>query len=177
VREFVLPPITKMIFTDRGVDVPRGEVVDKAPPSVSPGAGMTQAEQPLHETCIALTALGMSKVEELPNREVAGMGGHEIEKPGFHFGVTKGAEADELVFSEVHGLKAQDRCTQLPVVADAAQPVRLAMPGIDLKAGASLLRKPVRTIMVRGKFEIAALDFGVVFLHVLDAEVRNRNLS
>jgi hypothetical protein len=31
---------------------------------------------------------------------------NKVEKPGFHFGVAEVAELGDLVFSEVHGLKA-----------------------------------------------------------------------
>ena len=67
---------------------------------------MTQAKQLPDQTGIALAALGMGKLEELPDREVARMRRHKVEKPGFYFGVAEGAKIGELVFSEVHGLKA-----------------------------------------------------------------------
>ena len=67
---------------------------------------MAQAEQLFDQTGIALAALGMGKVEELPNREVARMCRHEVEEPGFHFGVAEVAEIGELVFSGVHGFKS-----------------------------------------------------------------------
>ncbi len=49
------------------------------------------------------------------------------------------------------------------------------MPGIDLKAGASLLGEPTRAVMFRGKLKIAPLNVVFVLVHILDAQVGNRN--
>ena len=67
---------------------------------------MTPAKQLLDQTCIAFAALGMGKLEELPDREVARMRRYKVEKPGFYFGVAEDAKIGELVLSDVHGLKA-----------------------------------------------------------------------
>src|SRR5438309_4498729 len=157
-----------MIFADGGVELPRAEVIDATPPRVLLCARVAQAKQLFDQTGIALAALGMGKVEKLPHGEVAGMRRHEVKKPGFHFGIPEVSELSELVFCDIHRLKAQDCRTQLPVVADTAQPVCLTMPGINLKAGASLLGEPARAVMFRGKLKVASLNFVFVLVHILD---------
>src|SRR6266481_5243990 len=117
-------------------------MIDETPARVSLGAGMTKTEQFFDQSGIALAALGSGKVQKLPHGEVAGMRRHKVEEPCFHFGIAEVKEPGELVFCDIHGLEAQDCCTQFPVVADTAKAVGLAMPGIDLKAGASLLGEP-----------------------------------
>jgi hypothetical protein len=82
------------------------------------------------------------------------MRGHKVEKPGFHFGVAEGAKLGEFVFWDGHDLKAEDRCTQLPVVTDTAEPVSFATAGIELEPGAGLFGKAARTIVLRGEFEV-----------------------
>src|SRR5437879_3531955 len=49
------------------------------------------------------------------------------------------------------------------------------MPGIDLKAGASLLGKPAWAVMFRGKLKVAPLNLVFVLVHILDAHVGNGN--
>src|SRR6266568_3931416 len=105
------------------------------------------------------------------------MRGHKVEKPGFHFGVTESAEAGEFVFWDSHNLKAEDRCTQLPVVTDTAEPVGLTAPGIELEASAGLLGESTRAVMFGGEFEVPPLNLVVVLVEILDAEVRDRNPS
>src|SRR5438552_14098339 len=153
--EFVLSPIAEMIFADGGVELPRAQVIDATPPRVLLCARMAQAKQLFHQTGIALAALGLSKVQKLPHGEVTGMRRHEVKKPRFHFGIPEVTELSELVFCDIHGLEAQDCCTQLPVVADTAKAVCLAMPGIDLKVGASLLGEAGRAVMFCGKPKVA----------------------
>src|SRR2546428_14131026 len=75
----------------------------------------------------------MGEVEELPQRKVARMCGHKVEKAGFHFGITEGAELGEFVFWDSHNLKAEDRCTQLPVVTDTAGPGGFSPAGVGVE--------------------------------------------
>jgi hypothetical protein len=177
VSEFVLPPIAEIVFADGGVELPRAEVIDETPAGVPLGAGMTKTEQFFDQSGIALAALGACKVQKLPHGEVAGMRCHKGEKPGFHFGVAEVEELGELVLWDIHGLKAQNCRTQLPVVADTAKTVCLAMPGIDLKAGASLLGEPARAVVFRGKLKVAPLNLVFVLVHILDTQVGNGNLA
>src|SRR5216683_1619887 len=177
VSEFVLPPVAKIVFADGGVELPRAEVIDETPAGVPLGAGMTKTEQFFDQSGIALAALGACKVQKLPHGEVAGMRCHKGEKPGFHFGVAEVEELGELVLWDIHGLKAQNCRTQLPVVADTAKTVCLAMPGIDLKAGASLLGEPARAVVFRGKLKVAPLNLVFVHVHILDTQVGNGNLA
>ncbi|HEV2197648.1 MAG TPA: hypothetical protein VGR55_18830 [Candidatus Acidoferrum sp.] len=96
VREFVLPAIAEMFFADRGIDLSRTELENEASAGISPGTGVALAEQLLYQSGIPFAALG--KIEELPNREIARMRGHKVEKTGFHFGVAEGAELADFVF-------------------------------------------------------------------------------
>ncbi|HYL85802.1 MAG TPA: hypothetical protein VE263_16355 [Candidatus Angelobacter sp.] len=105
VREFMFAAIAEMLFANRGVDLPRTKLEDKASASVSAGAGMPPAEELLDESRIPFAALGMGEIEELPNREIARMRGHKVEKTGFYFGVTKRAEVGDFVFWNAHKLK------------------------------------------------------------------------
>jgi hypothetical protein len=67
----------------------------------------------------------MGEVEELPKREILGMRCHNVQKPGFDFGIAEGAELADFAFRDAHSLEAKDRSTQ---------------------ASAGLFKKPARTI-------------------------------
>jgi hypothetical protein len=71
--------------------------------------------------------------------------------------------------------KAEDCCTQFPIVSDATQTVSLTSSGIKLEASASLFGEPARTIMLGGEFQIAPLNLKVIFVDMLDAKIRNGN--
>src|SRR2546422_5607347 len=96
----------------------------------------------------------MGEVEELPQRKVARMCGHKVEKAGFHFGITEGAELGEFVFWDSHNLKAEDRCTQLPVVTDTAEAVRFAAAGIEFQTCPPPFRGPARKIGCPRKLQL-----------------------
>ena len=117
----------------------------------------------------------MSEVKELPEREITGMRRHEVEKTGLHLGVAEGAELREFVFWDAHNLKAEDRCSELPVIPNSAEPIGFTSSGIELEACAGLLREPTWTIVLGGKFEIAPLNLIVVFVDILDAQIRDGN--
>src|SRR5215470_17329489 len=108
-----------MIFADGGVDLSRTKLKYEASACVSPGAGMTQAEELLDESRIPFAALGMSEVEELPKREITRMRRHKVEKPAFYFRVTEGLKLGDFVFWDVHKLETEDGRTQLPVITNS----------------------------------------------------------
>jgi len=166
----------KMFFSDGGVDLPRTKLKDKIPPQVSPRTGMTQTTEFFDQLRIPFAASGLREFEELPDGEVAGMGRYKVKESSFCFGVSKGTQGNEPFRGEVHQLEPQDCSGQIQVIADAAEPVGFAPAGVNLKAGAGFLGEALRTIMVGGQLEVDALNLAVVFLGVLDAQVRNRNL-
>src|SRR3974377_114467 len=166
----------KMFFSDGGVDLPRTKLKDKIPPHVSPRTGMAQTKKFFGQLRIPFAASGLGGFEELPDGEVAGMGRHQVEESSFCFGVSKGAQGSEPFRGEMHRLEPQDRSGQIQVIPDAAEPVGFAPAGVDLKACAGFLREALRTIMGGSHREVDALNLAVVFLGVLDPQVRNRNL-
>src|SRR6058998_858529 len=104
----------------------------------------------------------------------------KVEKASFHFGVTESAKLAEFVFCDGHTLKAEDRCAQLSVVANASQPVGFATTGIELEPGARLLRESARTVMFGREFEVPPLNFAVVLVEILnenDCEIQRRDLE
>jgi hypothetical protein len=66
---------------------------------------MAQAEQLFDQSCIPFAALGVRKIEKLPQREVSRMRCHKVGKPGFYFGVAEGAELCDFVFWDAHKVK------------------------------------------------------------------------
>src|SRR6266568_2623548 len=69
------------------------------------------------------------------------MRGHEVEKAGFVCGVAEATEIVDTGFRELHGLETQNGYGDLSFIAHAAQAGGVFRPGIDLKAGAGLLRE------------------------------------
>ena len=101
---------------------------------------------------VPFAAPGMAEVKELPHREIAGMRCHKVEKTRFGFGIAESGEVGELGFVNAHGLQAENRRAQFPIVSNTTQSVRIATPAVDLEAGAGLLCQPARAVMVGGEF-------------------------
>jgi len=66
--------------------------------------GVSQAKQLLDETGVPFAAPGMSKVKELPHREIAGMRCDKVEKLRFGSGIAESTEIGELGFVNARGL-------------------------------------------------------------------------
>ena len=100
---------------------------------------MALREEFLDEMSVPLAAFGVSKVQELPNREVPGMRRHKVKETGFDLGITEGSKCCELVWLDRHESHPEDRRHQFFAVSNAPQMVRILASCIDLKAGACLL--------------------------------------
>jgi hypothetical protein len=71
----------------------------------------------------------------------------------------------------------ENRGHQFFAVANASQAAGVFGPGIDLKAGARLLREPPGPVVVGGQFDASAPQLTVVFFDILDPEIGYRDLS
>ena len=112
----VLRPALRLAVSDSCTRPKHGH----ASPLVSLGAHVTQGKELLYEAGIAFAALGFSKLEELPHREIARMRCHKVEETGLYFCVAEGAKWGEVGFLNAHRSQAVDRRRQFPLVAEAA---------------------------------------------------------
>jgi hypothetical protein len=104
------------------------------------------------------------------------MRGHEIEEVGLVFGVAEAAEIVDAGFREWHGLETQNGYSDLSFIAHAAKAGGVFRPGIDLEAGAGLLREVPGMVVASGEFQIHSRDFELLG-RILDAQVRETDLA
>src|SRR5439155_10927597 len=79
-------------------------------------------------------------------------------------------------FWELHGLDTQDSYGDLSFIANAAKAGGVFRPGIDLEAGAGLLREVSGMVVAGGKFQVHSRDFQ--FLSgILDTQVRETDFA
>ena len=80
-------PIPKVVFTDRTVNVPREEMENRPSRHVVVGGSVGVAQQLLSKRGRALSLLSVGKISVLAEGEIAGKDYHEVQKPGFGFGI------------------------------------------------------------------------------------------
>ena len=141
-----------------------------------PRDGMPLPQDLLREGHALVAALGSGELKILARREVAGMRGHEIEEVGFVSGVAEAAEVIDTGFRELHGLETQNGYGDLSFIAHAAKAGGVFRPGIDLKAGAGLLREVSGMVVAGGEFQIHSRDFKLLG-GIPDAQVRETDFA
>src|SRR6266852_7850862 len=102
---FVCPPVAKIILTNGGVDVSRTEVVHAVVGRMTLHGGMTRGQELVREVLAAVAAAGLDVGKKLPNGEVPRMGGRDVKKACFVFGVAESLKAFDVVCGQDHRLK------------------------------------------------------------------------
>src|SRR2546427_2780731 len=176
VLDGMLAAIAQVLTTNGSIHRAGKEIVDTPVAEEEPSGGMPLPQNLLREGHAPIAALGSREFQKLARREVPGMRGHKIEKAGFVCGVAEATEIIDTGFWELHGLDTQDSYGDLSFIANAAKAGGVFRPGIDLEAGAGLLREVSGMVVAGGKFQVHSRDFQ--FLSgILDTQVRETDFA
>src|SRR5260221_1334802 len=100
--ELVLAAIAKVFLFDRPVEPSREEVINHAALGKALHASMSFGFELAPESGGPFAPMSAGEREELAGGEVTGVGCDNVEKVGFHFGVTEGFEGVEMSRCDVH---------------------------------------------------------------------------
>src|SRR5713226_1688843 len=105
ISRFVRPPVAEIILANGGVELSRTEVVHAVVGRMTLHGSMTQDQELVREVLAAVAAVGLGVDKKLPNGEIARVGGCDVEKAGFVFGVAESLKAFDAVSGQDHRLK------------------------------------------------------------------------
>src|ERR1700733_4109988 len=103
--KFVDPAIAQVFLLDRVIEPPREQVMNGAALRKTLGAGVPQALDLAPEIGRPLAPMRSGASEKLSVREVARIGGYQVEETRFGLGVAEGLQSVEVCGCDVHSVR------------------------------------------------------------------------